>query len=106
MEDTKDRLGQRLQERQQAEEERFFAEKERQALDRLRKEKGDDAAKGMGHCPRCGAALDAIKLYGVDVLQCPADCGHWIDKGEIEVVAKREENSWISRVFYRPKLEE
>lgn len=106
MEDTKDRLGQRLQERQKAEEERFFAEKERKALDRLRQKEGGEAGKGVGQCPRCGTALEAIKLYGVDVLQCPSDCGHWLDKGEIEVIAKREQDSWISRVFYRPKLEE
>ena len=106
MEDTKDRLGQRLQEREKAEEDRFFAEKERQALDRLRQKPDAAAATGVGHCPRCGTPLDAIKLYGVDVLQCPADCGHWLDKGEIEIIAKREKNSWLGRVFYQPKLEE
>jgi hypothetical protein len=107
MEDTKDRLGQRLHEREKAEEDRFFAEKEREALARLRQAQGPDATKAaLGHCPRCGSALDAIKLYGVDVLQCPADCGHWLDKGEIEVIAQREQNSWLGRVFYRPKLEE
>jgi RNA polymerase-binding transcription factor DksA len=107
MEDTKDRLGQRLHEREQAEEDRFFARKDREALERLRAEQGSEIAKAaLGHCPRCGTQLDAIKLYGVQVLQCPADCGHWLDKGEIELIAKREQNSWMGRIFYRPKLEE
>lgn len=107
MEDTKDRLGQRLHERERAEEDRFFAEKEREALERLRKQQSGEAAQpGLGHCPRCGATLDDVKLYGVQVLQCPSDCGHWLDKGEIELIAKREQDSWLGRIFYRPKLEE
>lgn len=107
MADTKDRLGQRLHEREKGEEDLFFAKRDREALEKLKQQKEAAAAKGMlGHCPRCGSTLDAIKLFGVDVLQCPADCGHWLDKGEIELIAKREHDSWLGRVFYRPKLEE
>jgi hypothetical protein len=107
MEDRKDRLGNRLKEKEKGEEDRYFAEKNREAIERLKREEGLDVVKlALGHCPRCGAALTAIKLHGVEVQQCPADCGHWLDKGELEVIAKRERNSWLGRVFYSPKLEE
>ncbi len=107
MADTKDRLGERLHEREKGEEDLFFAKQDREALEKLKqKQAAASATSALGHCPRCGATLDAIKLFGVDVLQCPADCGHWLDKGEIEVIAKREHDSWLGRVFYRPKLEE
>lgn len=107
MADTKDRLGQRLQERERGEEDRFFAEKDREALERLKHTQDTDVTKAaLGHCPRCGAALTTMKLFGVEVMQCPADCGHWLDKGELEVIARREHDSWLGRVFYRPKLEE
>jgi hypothetical protein len=107
MEDTKDRLGQRLREREKGEEDRFFAEKEREAIERLKRVHQTDVQKeALGHCPRCGAALVPIKLYGVTVLQCPVDCGHWLDKGELETIAKREHDSWLGRLFYRPKLQE
>jgi Transcription factor zinc-finger len=106
MEDSKDRLGKRLKEREKGEEDRFFAEKEREAVERLRKVQGLDVVKlALGHCPRCGAALDQVSLHGVQVLQCPVDCGTWLDKGELEVVAKRERDSWLGKLFYRPKLE-
>ncbi len=107
MADSKDRLGERLHEREKGEEDLFFAKRDREALEKLKQQEGAAAAKaGLGHCPRCGTALDAVKLFGVDVLQCPADCGHWLDKGEIELIAQREHDSWLGRVFYRPKLEE
>ena len=107
MVDSKDRLRDRLKEREQGEEELFFAEKEREAIARLKKVQGADAVKeALGHCPRCGTALNTIRRHGVAVLQCPKDCGTWLDKGELEVIAKREHDSWIGRLFYSPKLDE
>jgi hypothetical protein len=107
MEDSKDRLGKRLKEKEKGEEDRYFAEKDRAALERLKKAQNlDVVALALGHCPRCGAALVPTKLHGVEVRQCPADCGLWLDKGELEVIAQREHDSWLGRLFYRPKLEE
>jgi hypothetical protein len=107
MEDGKDRLGKRLKEKQEGEEDRFFAAKDRKAIDRLKmRDALDVVPEAKGHCPRCGAALTPIKVHGVGVLQCPADCGTWLDKGELEVVAKREHDSWLGRLFYSPKLDE
>jgi hypothetical protein len=107
MEDNKDRLGKRLQEKGQGEEELYFAEKEREVIEKLKRVRGLDMDKAaLGHCPRCGAALTPVKVHGVEVLQCPVDCGTWLDKGELEVIARREHNSWLGRLFYSPKLEE
>jgi len=107
MEDAKDRLGNRLKEKQKGEEDKYFAAKEREAIKRLKVRQGLDVVQdARGHCPRCGAKLTATKVYGVEVLQCPADCGTWLDKGELQVVAQREHDSWLGRLFYSPKLEE
>ena len=107
MEDNKDRLGKRLKEKEQGEEDRYFAEKDREAVERLKGAETLDVVKlALGHCPRCGAALTTIRLHGVEVQQCPADCGHWLDKGELEIIAQRERDGWLGKLFYRPKLEE
>jgi tRNA(Ile2) C34 agmatinyltransferase TiaS len=107
MEDGKDRLGKRLQEKEKGEEDRYFAAKEREAIDRMKvRDAKDVVPEALGHCPRCGASLTSVKVYGVEVLQCPADCGTWLDKGELQVVAQREHDSWLGRLFYSPKLEE
>ena len=56
MEDGKDRLGKRLKEKEKGEEERFFAAKEREAIDRLKvRDAVDVVEEAKGHCPRCGA---------------------------------------------------
>ena len=107
MEDTKDRLGKRLREKEKGEEDRFFQERDRKAIERLKRKSVmgvEESAKG--HCPRCGATLNPVQIRGVGVLQCPADCGTWLDKGELEVVARREHDSWLGRLFYSPKLDE
>jgi len=105
--DGKDRLGEQLKEKGKGEEERFYGAKERQAIERLKKRQGLDVVpEAVGHCPRCGATLNPITAHGVAVLQCPVDCGTWVDRGELEVVAKRERNSWLGRMIYGPKLEE
>ena len=107
MVDRKDRLGDRLKERQKGEEDSFFAAREREAIDRMKKKQAlDSVPEAIGHCPRCGAALNTIKVHDVSVLQCPVDCGTWLDKGALEVVAQRERDGWLGRLFYRPKLEE
>jgi Transcription factor zinc-finger len=107
MEDSKDRLGKRLKEKEKGEEDRYFAEKDREALDRLKKRDNLDVVTlALGHCPRCGAALTPVKVHGVEVQQCPVECGLWLDKGELELIARRERDSWLGRLFYRPRLEE
>jgi Transcription factor zinc-finger len=107
MEDGKDRLGKRLQEKEKGEEDRYFAAKDREAIDRMKlRDAKDVVQEALGHCPRCGASLRPVTVHGVEVLQCPVDCGTWLDKGALQIVAQRERNSWLGRLFYSPKLEE
>src|SRR5262249_56223977 len=76
MGDAKDRLGERLREKQKGEEDRYFSAKEREAIARLKvRKEADVVPEARGHCPRCGAKLTATKVHGVEVLQCPVDCG-------------------------------
>ena len=107
MEDSKDRLGKRLHEKGKGEEDRYYQERDREAIERLKRNRVmgvDESAKG--HCPRCGAVLNAVQIHGVEVMQCPVDCGTWLDKGALEVVARREHDSWLGRLFYGPKLDD
>src|SRR5262249_60770524 len=101
------RLGRRTEATETGEEPRFFEEPDRQALERLKRRRVmgvDESTKE--HCPRCGATLTPAQIRGVEVLQCPVDCGTWLDKGALEVVAQREHDSWLGRLFYGPKLDD
>lgn len=75
MASEKDQLGDTLQKKQRVEEERFFQEREKGLLEKMRKEKAAGAAD---------AAL----------MRCP---------GEREIIAQRESDSWLGRLVFGPK---
>jgi len=99
--DEKDRLRKKLEEREKAAEESFFAEKEKEALRKLREKGGSALIKC--DCPRCGSPLTAVKHHGVGVEECPNGHGMWLDQGQIELIASRERDSWLGKLFHVPK---
>jgi hypothetical protein len=104
--DEKDRLGDKLRDKQKGEEDHYFAARDREALERLRRQRAAAAAAAgpeRGRCPRCGEVLAEADQSGVLVDQCPAGHGLWLDQGELEILAGRERDSWLGRLFYRPK---
>jgi Transcription factor zinc-finger len=95
----KDRLGEKLKKRERAEEDLFFAEKDREALERLRAERTAEH-RAPGNCPRCGETLRGEDRHGVGVDVCPRGHGMWLDAGELAVIAKREKDSWLTRLIH------
>jgi len=85
MADEKDRLGEKLHQKEKAEEDRYFAERDRELLARLRNRR--DAEKLS--CPRCGQGLAPVVYQGVTVDQCPVCQGVWLDAGELEQVTQK-----------------
>jgi len=100
MADEKDRLGDKLSQKQRADEDRYFAEQDRQRIDRLRKQQEEaKRADKLGLCPRCATPLVKLQIEGVEVDRCPEDCGMWLDKGEMETITGRLNDSWFLRLF-------
>jgi hypothetical protein len=97
MSDEKDRLGNKLREKQRAEEDRYFAEKDREKLAKLRGESKETAPAQLGLCPRCGLELKQRDLHGVSIDECSHCHGIWLDKGELESVVEREDEGWAHR---------
>ena len=104
MVDEKDHLRDKLQKKEKAEEDQFIKERERAALERLRQQRAA-AEHGVvrDRCPRCGEQLAHVTLHGVKVEECPTGHGMWLDKSEIEVIARRERDSWLGSIFYTPR---
>jgi uncharacterized protein len=50
-------------------------------------------------CPKCGMDLKEIDLHGVKVDQCASCGGVFLDAGEIEQIAGREDSGVMGRVF-------
>jgi hypothetical protein len=108
MADEKDRFGEKLKDKQRAEEDRFFSERDKAALEKLRaaqRTANEDQVRELARerCPRCGERLALVKHHGVQIDECPAGHGMWLDQGELEQLANRERDSWLGRFFYRPK---
>ena len=108
MPDEKDRLGDKLRKKEKAEEDRFFAERDKALIEKLRREKSTaeqattrDAARMR--CPKCGERLASVQHLGVTVDECPSCHGMWFDQGELETLAARERDSWLGRFVFRPK---
>ena len=104
MASEKDPLGDKLRKKEHAEEERFIQEREKALLERLRKQ-GENAAAAPvePRCPRDAGLLVARELLGVTVQECPKCEGTWLDRGELETVARREHDSWLGRLFFAPR---
>ena len=61
----KDRLGEKLHQKEKAEEDRYFAERNKELLEKLRHE------QAAASCPTCGTALVAVEREGKTTHECP-----------------------------------
>jgi uncharacterized protein len=99
MSDEKDRLADQLKQREKADEEHFFAEQSKRQIEKLRAARAQSAASGQATCPRCGTPLEITHMKGVAVDGCPNGHGLWLDRGELDQIAKREGDSWLARLL-------
>lgn len=97
MNDSKDRLGEKMRDKEKAEEDRYFARQDREKLERLKHASTPEVPLGM--CPRCGVALAEQVHHGVSTDVCRSCGGVWLDRGELERIEQREEERWPSTWF-------
>jgi rubrerythrin len=107
--DEKDRLGAKLREREQAEEDRYFAQRDKELLEKLKQQQTEpqEAAlrqQALMRCPKCGTSLNTVKHHDVTVEECPSCQGMWLDRGELETLAQRENEGWLARLVRRGVL--
>jgi len=107
--EEKDRLGDKLRDVERAREDQFFADRDRQLIERLRQSKGGESEttsaeaettlKEAAHmrCPKCGTRLNSHTLHDVSVEECPSCHGMWLDAGQLEALASWENAGWLAR---------
>ena len=98
----------KLELKERAEEDVFFAARDRELLARLHEQNEEEQRRRVRElarmrCPECGAGLVRVALRGVTIAECPLDHGMWLTEAEMRTLARRERNSWIGRYFYHPK---
>ena len=107
--DEKDRLGDKLREKERADEDRYFAQRDKEMLDKLKQQQAgsQEAAlqqQALMRCPKCGTQLNTVQHNEVTVEECPSCQGMWLDRGELETLAQRENEGWLTRFVRRGVL--
>jgi ribosomal protein L37AE/L43A len=100
--DEKDRLGDKLRDVEKAREDQYFAQRDRELIEKLKQAKAgevEESLKQAAHmrCPKCGERLREIRRHDVVVDECPSCHGIWLDHGELTQLAERESEGWAAR---------
>ena len=82
-------------------EEEYVRRRDREALDKLRREMAEEAAaKGQAaarQCPLGHGALAEVRRDEVVIDRCDTCGGVWLDAGELELLTERDDGGWFSR---------
>lgn len=92
--------------RKKAQEEEYFVKKEREQLAKLKAKQeaeAKEAAKQSAFmkCPKCGESLKVRSFQKIEIDQCTACGGIWLDAGELEQVAEKEGGSWLGKFWQK-----
>ncbi|MEK7378942.1 MAG: zf-TFIIB domain-containing protein [Candidatus Binatota bacterium] len=89
-----------------APEDEYFVKKEKELIEKLKARQEKEAkqsVKEMCHmrCPKCGEPLKERRFQKILIDHCTGCGGIWLDPGELEEVAGREEGSWLGKLWQR-----
>lgn len=100
MENEKDRYGDTMRLVEKAKEDIYFAEKERELIDKLKAKLKEverrPGAAPLLTCPKCGGELATYSLLDVVLDRCRRCDGIWLDRGELETILKKVNRSPIA----------
>ena len=91
-------------ERRKGLEEEYFHRQNKELIEKMRaqmkvSEEAKAAAAAALQCPRCDGTLTQTKVDDVSIDKCDKCGGVWLDSGELEQLTKRENGSFLSRLW-------
>jgi hypothetical protein len=103
----KDPFGDKLRDKERADEDLFFAKRDREAIEKLKgtKQGNHETALARDRCPRDGHRLVKLSIEAVEVEGCTACQGIWLSRADLESLSRRETETWLGR-FVRHHLVE
>jgi len=100
----KDPFGDKLREKERAEEDLYFSKRDKEALEKLRGK--DEASREaivreltLGRCPKCGNRLSSRVIDQISLEECESCRGIWLNRDELASLSRRESESWLGRLF-------
>ena len=90
MESEKDRFGDTMRLVERAKEDIYFAERDREVLEKLRGQlRKVETVAGPRRCPNCPGSLEGYTFEGFALDRCPECGGVWLDGGELEAIVRK-----------------
>jgi formylmethanofuran dehydrogenase subunit E len=103
----KDTFGEKLHDKEKADEDLYFAERDRELIAKQKARIAEETAARQSEsahmrCPKCGEHLSAETLHGLHVEVCATCQGVWLHhRPELEQLVRREEGGWLTRCLER-----
>lgn len=99
--DEKDHLGEKFRLKERAEEDRYFAERDRELVAKLKQAKEAEQEKtirelAQARCPQCGERLRQRSLHGVMIEECVTCQGIWLNQAKLTEVSRHKGEEWVS----------
>lgn len=93
MDNEKDRYGEKMRLLERAREDIFFAEKDKELIEKLkarlkRVESSEKGAKEL-KCLKCSGEIETYAFMGFILDRCRSCGGIWLDKGELEGILRK-----------------
>jgi uncharacterized protein len=93
-------------ERKKAQEDEYFVKKERELLSKLKAKQETETKVSFQQachmrCPKCGEPLKERTFQRIQIDQCTGCNGIWLDSGELEQVAEKENSSWLGKFWQK-----
>lgn len=103
MSDEKDRFGDTLKLVERAKEDIYFAERDREMLEKLRGQlRKVEKNTAELRCPKCPGLLETYSLEGFVLDRCHECGGVWMDRGELAAVVRKISRgplgAWIDKL--------
>jgi hypothetical protein len=88
MADEKDRFGETMKLVERAKEDIYFAERDRELIEKLKAQLRKADKESQLHCPKCPGSLESYTFQGFALDRCQNCGGVWMDKGELEGIIR------------------
>ena len=105
MADEKDRFGDTMRLVERAKEDIYFAERDRELIEKLRSQLQKVETTETLHCPKCPGVLESYTIQSFLLDRCRNCGGIWMDKGELEGIIRKINRgplgAWIDKLTFK-----
>ncbi|HEY1372734.1 MAG TPA: zf-TFIIB domain-containing protein [Candidatus Binatia bacterium] len=95
-------------ERKKALEDEYFVKQEKELIEKLKANQDKESKQSVKdicsmRCPKCGEPLKERSYQKIAIDQCTGCGGIWLDPGELDQIAKKDEGSWLGKFWGKEK---